>query len=104
MVIVQSALLLFGLFVTPLSESRKIWYINCMPEIKHYSCLIAELVFPVVIFFLCLAGMLSMPKEEGGDRLHDGVSHFFVMLNQIAIMAWFLIDFYGGFSGIYELW
>ena len=73
-----------------------------MPEIKHYSCLIAELVFPVVIFFLCLAGMLSMPKEEGGDRLHNGVSGFFVMLNQIAIMAWFRIDFYDCFYQVYE--
>ena len=81
MVICQSLLLLLGLFVCPLSESRKPWYIKIMPEIKHYSCLIAELVFPVVIFFFCLWGMLSLPKEEGGDRLHNGATYLFVLLN-----------------------
>ena len=58
MVVIQSAVLLFGLFVCPLSESRSEWYVKFMPEIKHYSVLVAELVFPVAIFFLCLWGLL----------------------------------------------
>ena len=76
-----------------------------MPEIKHYSCLIAELAFPILIFILCLAGMLSLPKEEGGEqlnRLQSGVSFFFIMLNQIAIMALFLSDYYQGFCDVYD--
>lgn len=90
-------LLLFGLFVCPLSESRSVWYIKCMPEIKHYSCLIAEFVFPVLIFVVSLWGMLALPKEEGGDRLHNGASYLFVLLNQVSIMLWFYFDFYAGF-------
>ena len=59
MVIIQSAILLFGIFVSPLSESRSEFYVKFMPEIKHYSILVAELVFPVVIFFLSMWGILS---------------------------------------------
>ena len=104
MVIFQSVLLLFGLFVCPLSESRSVCYIKCMPEIKHYSCLIAEAVFPVLIFVLCLWGMLAVPKEDGGDRLHLGAPYLFVLLNQVSILAWFFSDFYANFAYVYGLW
>ena len=97
MVIIQSAFILFGLFVCPLSESRSVWYINHMPEIKHYANLIAELVFPVIIFFLCLWGMLSLPKEEGGERLHNGAPYMFVLLSQFSIILCFMLDYYAGF-------
>ena len=52
--IAQSLLVLFGIFVNPVQEHRSRFYINIMPELKHYSILIAELIFPVVIFTLSL--------------------------------------------------
>lgn len=104
MVIIQSALLLFGLFVCPLSESRSKFYINFMPEFKHYNVMIAELIFPIIIFILCLWGMLSLPKEDGGDRLYNGASYLFVLLNQVSIILWFYFDFYTGFNEVLGLW
>ena len=102
MVIIQSAFILFGLFICPLSESRSVWYIKNMPEIKHYANLIAELVFPVIIFFLCLWGMLSLPNGEGADRLHNGAPYFFVLLSQFSIILCFMLEYYAGFKSVYE--
>ena len=105
MVIIQSGLLLFGLFINPLSLSYYRWYINFMPEFKHYSVLTAEFVFPIIIFIFCLWGMLTLPKEEGGDRLYNGAPYLFVMINQFAIMVWFYTDIYkGGLKDLLEVW
>ena len=102
MVIFQSVLLLFGLFVCPLSESRSVWYINHMPEIKHYSNLIAEIICPIIIFFLCLWAMLSLPNGEGADRLHNGAPYFFVLLSQFSIILCFMLEYFAGFKSVYE--
>ena len=45
----QSAILLFGIFITPVASDRPIWYNIVMPEAKLYSTKAATLVLPWII-------------------------------------------------------
>ena len=69
-----------------------------MPELKHYSIMIAELVFPVVILILSLQEILRLPEL---DRLVTGAKYIFIMLAQVGIWLMFLIKFVGAFIAIY---
>ena len=81
MVIAQSALFLFGLFVVSLPENASQLYMNIMPELKHYSVLLAELLFPIIIFVMSLIGMLGLPEFDDINRVMYGTEYLFVMLS-----------------------
>ena len=95
--IAQSILLLFGIFVNPVQEHRSRFYIHIMPEIKHYSILMAELLFPIPIFTLSCLELLKIPSEY---RLCVGVDYLFVMLSQVGILLLF-VSFLPHFNAIF---
>ena len=69
-----------------------------MPELKHYSILIAELIFPIIIFALALKEFERLPEE---DRLVSGAPEIFVLCSQGGILILFASSFLTAFVGIY---
>ena len=80
MVEAQSALFLFGLFVTSIGESYSRFYMSIMPHLKHYSILVGEIIMPIVIFVISLIGMLNLPEFDDINRVTYGSEFVFVML------------------------
>ena len=81
LVIAQSALFLFGLFVTSKGENYSRFYMSIMPHIKHYSILVAEIIMPILIFLISLIGMLGLPEFDDINRVMYGADYMFVMLS-----------------------
>ena len=69
MVIIQSGLFLFGLFVIAIYENAPRSYLSIMPHVKHFSIVIAEIIFPIPIFVMCLIGILNLPDKDGINHL-----------------------------------
>ena len=81
MVIIQSVLFLFGLFVVSISESASRFYMSIVPFIKHYAIVVAEGILPIVIFVMSLIGMLGLPEFDDISRVTYGAPYMFVMLS-----------------------
>ena len=80
MVIIQSGLFLFGIFVISVYENASRTYMSIMPYLKHYSIVTAEIICPIAIFVMGLIRLLTLPDYDDINHLMQGSHFLFVML------------------------
>ena len=69
MVLVQSFLFIFGIFVVSVDVNFSRSYMRIMPYLKHYSLVTAEIICPIAIFAMCLIGLLTEPDFDDINHL-----------------------------------
>ena len=95
--IAQLAVLSFGMFVTPASESRSEWYLSIVPAATHWARYIALLLFPILIIATNLIGVITKKHNEVDPVL------IFNILIQSGSIIWFFQALKPNFDYIHEM-
>ena len=89
--IVQIAMLVAGMFITPVSESRSDRWISIMPQLTKWAREIALMIIPILIIVTNFIGLFS--------GVNDGVDSvcIFNIIVQFGTLIWYVAVFRGNF-------